>query len=220
VTALPFTPDQFFAVFAAYNQTLWPFALVWWLGSLGLLAASWRHPAGVSRALTWFLAGLWAWNAVAYHAWFFTRINPAAWLFALLFAAEAALLFLAARKPPAYFAGSGWKSAIGKALVSYALVYPFVTLAVGHRYPSTPTFGVPCPTTILTIGALLTIRGGVPVGLATIPAIWGGIGGSAAFLLDVPTDYVLLAAGGALVVALIMQRRKTAPRSRARAPAR
>jgi hypothetical protein len=30
--------------------------------------------------LSLFLGGLWLWNAVAYHAWLLTHINPAAWL--------------------------------------------------------------------------------------------------------------------------------------------
>jgi hypothetical protein len=45
------------------------------------------------------------------------------------------------------------------------------------------------------------------VRLAIIPVIWGFVGGSAALLLDVRTDYVLLAAGVALVVARMTQRR-------------
>jgi len=145
--------------------------------------------------------------AVAYHAWLFTRINPAAWFFAFLFAAQAALLFLAARTSVAFFSAAGPKRVLGISLVSYALVYPFLALAIRHTYPATPTFGVPCPTDLLTIGVLLTVRGGVPMRLAIIPVIWGFVGGSAALLLDVPTDYVLLAAGVALVVALMTQRR-------------
>jgi hypothetical protein len=73
------------------------------------------------------------------------------------------------------------------------------------RRLSTP-FGVPCPTDILTIGALLTSRGRVPAGLAVVPVIWGMIGGSAAVLLAVPTDYVLLGAGVVLGTLLIRQR--------------
>jgi hypothetical protein len=41
--------------------------------------------------------------------------------------------------------------------------------------------------------------------LALIPTIWAYIGGSAAILLGVPTDYVLLAAG--LVLTLLLVRR-------------
>jgi len=206
---LPFTPDQFFEVFAEYNQAFWFVAFLWWLGCVAVLAAACWNPFRASRSLTLFLAALWGWNALAYHAWLFTQINPAAWLFALLFAAQAALLFLGARKRLAYFSDTGPKRVLGIALVLYALAYPFLTLALGHTYPATPTFGVPCPTDLLTIGALLTVRGGAPVRLAIIPVIWAFVGGSAAFLLDVRTDYVLLAAGVALVVALL-----TPPRHR------
>ena len=77
----------------------------------------------------------------------------------------------------------------------YALAYPFLTMALGHGYPEAPTFGVPCPTAILTIGVLITARGRLPVTLTIVPIVWSFIGGSAAALLSVPTDYVLLSAG-------------------------
>jgi hypothetical protein len=50
-----------------------------------------------------------------------------------------------------------------------------------------PTYGVPCPTAILTIGLLMTTLDSVPLSLAIIPVLWGFIGGSAAVLLAVPT---------------------------------
>jgi hypothetical protein len=203
---LPFTGDQFFEVFAEYNRAFWPVVLAWWLGTVGVIAAAWRNPVRVSRVLTLVLGMLWVWNAVAYHAWLFTGINPAAWLFALLFAAQAALLFSAARGSVAYFSATGPQRVLGIGFILYALVYPFLTLALGHRYPALPTFGVPCPTDLLTIGALLTVRGGVPASLAIIPVVWALVGGSAALLLDVSTDYALLAAGGALVVGLVAER--------------
>jgi hypothetical protein len=211
---LPFTPDQFLEIFAEYNRAFWFIALAWWLGSVGVIAAAWRNAVRASPALTLFLGALWAWNAVAYHGWLFTRINPAAWLFALLFAAQAALLFMAARGPVAYFTATGPKRVLGIGLVTYALVYPFLTLALGHTYPATPTFGVPCPTDLLTIGALLTIRGRLPVSLAIVPVLWSLVGGSAAALLNVPTDYALLAAGGVLAAALIAQGRSRVRLSR------
>ncbi len=63
-----------------------------------------------------------------------------------------------------------------------------------------------CPTDLLTIGALLTSRGRVPTRLAVVPVIWGMIGDSAAVLLAVPTDYVMLGAGVILATLLIGQR--------------
>jgi hypothetical protein len=203
---LPFTPDQFFDIFAEYNRTFWPVVVAMWLSSVGVLVAAWRNPGGQSRLLTYLLGALWAWNAVAYHAFLFTRINPAAWLFGALFALQALLLFwVGARQRLEYFSSTGRMRGIGLALVLYSLAYPFLS-ALGHNYPTTPTFGVPCPTAILTIGALLTVRGRVPVTLAIIPGLWGLIGGSAAVLLAVPTDYVLLGAGVLLIVVLSVPR--------------
>jgi Family of unknown function (DUF6064) len=81
---VPFTSDQFFDVFAEYNRSFWFVALALWFVSAAVLAGAWRNPRRWSCALMYLLATLWIWNAVAYHARLFTRINPAAWLFAAL----------------------------------------------------------------------------------------------------------------------------------------
>lgn len=203
---LPFTPEQFFALFATYNQQLWLVVAGWYLASIGAVLAAWRNPANHSRPLTYFLAALWAWNAVAYHAVLFTRINPAAWLFAMLFAVQAVLLVWAgARRAPTYFESSGSRFLIGIGFIVYSMLYPFLS-GLGHAYPATPTFGVPCPTAILTIGLLLTVHGEIPAALAIVPALWGMVGGSAAWLLNVPTDVPLLAAGLLLIAMVVVQR--------------
>jgi hypothetical protein len=63
------------------------------LASIVILAHVSRDPSRRSPRLSLFFAALWLWNAVVYHAVFFTRINPAAWLFAGLFLVQAALFF-------------------------------------------------------------------------------------------------------------------------------
>jgi Family of unknown function (DUF6064) len=204
---LPFTSDQFFGVFALYNRTFLFVAVALWLATVGTVAFASRDPERRSRTLSLLLAVLWLWNAVAYHALFFTRINPAAWLFATLFGVQAVLfLWAMAGRRIEYFLAVGWRRRIGQGLVAYALAYPFLTIALGHSYPETPTFGVPCPTAILTIGLRVGARGNLPVILAIIPIVWGFIGGSAAVLLDVPTDYVLLGAGILLTANIVLQR--------------
>jgi hypothetical protein len=210
--SLPFAPEQFLGVFAEYNDALWPVVVVFWLASLGALVVTWRKPAVYSRPLTYVLVTLWAWNAVAYHVWFFTRINQAAWLFGAAFALQAGLFLLAGvHSGITYFSADGLMPHLGVSRSVYALAYPFLTMAVGHRYPAAPTFGVPCPTFILTIGLLLTARGGIPPLLAIVPVLWGFIGGSAAVLLNVPTDYVLLGAGLLLALAVMPSRRTPVP---------
>jgi hypothetical protein len=204
---LPFTPDQFFAVLAEYNGRFWPVVAAWWLETLALLVLAWRQPEPWSRILALFLGAMWLWNAVAYHALLFTRINPAAWLFAAMFAVQGALLLWEGwRGRLVFFSSPGRLQAVGAALSAYALVYPFLTIAFGHAYPATPTFGLPCPTVILTAGLLLTVPGGVPLTLAPIAVAWGFIGGSAAMVLGVETDYVLLASGMLLVGVVVAQR--------------
>jgi hypothetical protein len=151
------------------------------------------------------LALLWLWNAVVYHAWLFTAINPAAWGFAGLFLVQAGLLAYAGRAAgQSFFQAHGWRQSLGVGLTAYAFLYPFLTIAAGHRFPATPTFGVPCPTVILTIRLFLTMPV-VPARLTAIPVLWAFVGGSAAYLLEVPTDYPLLGGGVLLVWVMIHQ---------------
>jgi len=209
---LPFTPQAFFELFVVYNETLWPIVAAIWLVMMAAVVAAQRDPARYSRALTALLAALWAWNAVVYHAWLFTRINPAAWLFAGVFAIEAALLATAAREGLSFFARDGLAPRTGALLIIYAFAYPLLAIASGHRYPAAPSFAVPCPTTILTIGLFLTAPA-VPRRLEAVPVMWGAVGGSAAVLLDVPTDYALLGAGMILAVVSLRPYLRTITRS-------
>ena len=200
---LPFTPDQFFSVFAEYNEAFWLVVVALWLATIAALGAVWRYPERWSPMLSLFLGALWLWNAAAYHAFLFTRINPAAWIFSALFAVQGVLFLRSGgQRRPVYLSSTGARQGVGLALAAYSLAYPFLTMALGHDYPATPTFGLPCPTTILTIGVLLTVRERVPVSLSIVPILWGFIGGSAAALLQVPTDYVLLAGGLLLIMAV------------------
>ena len=130
MTRLPFTPEQFFQVFAMYNGQFRVAVALWWIVSLGVIAAAWWKPPRFSRLLTHLLAALWMWNAVAYHAAVFTRINPAAWLFAALFLIEAVLLLWAVvPRSLEYFSSRRPTSGIGLGLV----VYAFLGLAVARQ---------------------------------------------------------------------------------------
>jgi hypothetical protein len=198
---LPFAREQFFDLFAAYNAALWPVVIALWIAStvVALLLLSSRRPT--DRWVSALLAAHWIWSAVAYHAVFFTRINPAAWLFAALFLVQAALLFrtgvvqgrlsFAPRR-------SVW-TVVGYLLVAYSLLYPGINAIEHLTWSRIPAFGVPCPTTILTAGFLLLAREG-SWRLSVVPVMWTVIGGSAASLLGVRADYVLPLAGLALAI--------------------
>jgi hypothetical protein len=71
-----------------------------------------------------------------------------------------------------------------------------------------PMFGItPCPLTIFTFGMLMLTNAPVPRRLLVIPVAWSLIGGSAAFLLDVPQDWLLLFSGLAAVPIVLAGRR-------------
>jgi hypothetical protein len=205
---LPFTREQFFDVFAAYNGAVWPALVALWIASCvaSALLLSSRRPPG--RWISALLAAHWAWSALAYHAAFFTRINPAAWVFAALFLLQAAFFFwwgvvqgrlsFAPRR-------NGW-AVVAWVLVAYSLVYPGINVVQHLSVSRIPTFGVPCPTTIFTAG-LLMLAQRVSWRLAIVPVIWSVIGGSAAFLLGVRADYALPIAGLALVIFTIQSSR-------------
>lgn len=74
-----------------------------------------------------------------------------------------------------------------------------------------PSFGVPCPTTLLTVGLLLGLEPGRLRGLFVVPLLWSLVGGSAAFLLGVRTDLMLLVGAVALVFAMLSRGRSGAP---------
>jgi hypothetical protein len=207
---LPFTPEQFFGVFADYNRRVVAVAVLWWIATI-VVATRRDEPATRAMRLSAFLALLWIWNAVAYHAWLFTAINPAAWFFAVLFAAQSLLFATAAqRQRIEYGVARGFRRHLAAGLVLYGLAYPFLNLLSGHAYPAMPTYGVPCPTVIVTIGLLLGSQS--PWWLSVVPIVWAAIGGSAAFLLGVWPDYVLLAAGVILIVATARDQYRTTRR--------
>lgn len=196
---LPFTPSQFLAVFTEYNLAIWPSQIAaYLLGGMAVLLLFWQ-PAGPRRLIAVVLSAMWVWTGVLYHGVWFSQINKTAYLFATLFVIEAGGLLLAGAYGNQLRFGLRRDAAayVGAAFVGYAaIVYPLIGMATGHNYPAVPIFGVtPCPVTIFTFGMLLLTIGPVPRWLLVIPVIWSFIGGSAAILLAVPQDWLLLVSG-------------------------
>ncbi len=219
---LPFTRDQFLALFAAYNQAVAPLQLVLLAGGIGAVVLALRPAPWSHRVIGAVLAGLWLWMGVEYQWRFFRSINPAATLFAAAFVIEAVLLAeYTVRRQGLRFraraASSGEWGGWALGLAIYALaVYPALGWALGHRYPSAPTFGLPCPTTIVTLGLLAWTEERPPLLLMVIPWAWALVGTTAAFQLGMLEDLGLLAA----LVVSVLRWRTQRPRTAASSPAR
>jgi hypothetical protein len=208
---LPFTREQFLAAFVTYNEAIWPAQLVAYLLGLAAVALLFWRPPTADRAIAGILAAMWIWTGVGYHWLNFSQINKAALLFAALFVVQGTALAYAGivRERLRFGVDAGPVAWVGIAFVAYsAVLYPLVGIGTGHAYPEMPMFGVtPCPVAIFTFGMLLLTSSHVSHWLLVIPSIWSLIGGSAAFLLGIPQDWLLLVSGLIAVPVLVLRDR-------------
>jgi len=194
---VPFTAAEFFDVFRQYNEEVWPMQFV--LAALGIAAVvllALRKP-GDERAINVILTFLWGWMGLAYHLMFFLELTRAALYFGIAFFG-AALVFLLSG---VYGTGLRYeiprdsRATVGTALIGYGLgLYPVLSLGLG-KYPEVPTFGLPCPTTIFTIGMLCFLRAPFPRYVLAVPILWSAIGTLAVFQFGLLQDLGLPAAG-------------------------
>lgn len=195
---LPFNAEQFFQVFADYNRAvvIAPIGLMV-PAILSVLAILHRRP-DAQRIVASTLAFLWVWSGVVYHLGFFTRINPMALAFGAAFIAQGFLFYRFGRSAEPLESRRPWRlrKAVGALVVAYALVgYPVVSVILGHSWPAAPTFGVPCPVVIFTLGIWLCLGAPRPRWLLVVPLVWSGLGATAALSLGVYQDWGMLVAG-------------------------
>ena len=195
---LPFTVEQFVDLFRQYNIAVWPMQIV--LISLALFTiyfSFWRKSYS-DKIVVITLAFFWLWMGIVYHLVYFSMINKAAIVFGTLFIIQPfVFLFIGVIKKKLSFEFKTDEYGIaGMILIVFSLlIYPLIGYWSGHIYPSSPTFGLPCPTTIFTFGILLFSASRIPFWVVIIPFLWSVIGFSAAFSLGIKEDTGLLMAG-------------------------
>ncbi|MBI5602378.1 MAG: hypothetical protein HY879_03410 [Deltaproteobacteria bacterium] len=196
---LPFTIDQFMEIFATYNRAIWPVQIIAYLLGVTALFLAVRRTGYSGRMISAILSCLWIWNGAAYHLTYFSRINKGAFAFGALFIVQGILFFLAGviKSNLSFRIRRDTSSMAGLLIIAYAMViYPLIGHLLGHRFPSSPVFGVaPCPTTIFTFGLLLWSERRPSVSLLLIPLIWAIVGSSAVVFLGVLEDIGLITSG-------------------------
>ncbi len=205
---VPFTADEFFGVFRAYNTTVWPAQVVLILAALAVLLLTQIRRPEADRIAMGVLGGLWIWTSLVYHLTFFADVNPAAYGFAVLFASEGVLLVASGRR---LRFRARWDAAgiASGALILYALVvYPVLGIALGHRFPASPSFGAPCPLVIFTLGVLLGAEQGPPLSVLWIPVAWSVIGATAIGAFGMFEDLALPIAAAVAVIVAVTRRRQ------------
>lgn len=162
-----------------------------------------------NKIISGILAFFWLWMGVVYHLWNFSAINNAAYFFGVVFIIQS-LIFINYGIVKTGFINYKFKAnfvdLLGIVFIFYALIiYPILSNSLGHVYPKTPTFGLPCPTTIFTFGILLFSVKRIKWYIIIIPFLWSLIGFSAAISLTIKEDFGLVVAGilGTIILLLV-----------------
>lgn len=206
----PFTSEQFFSVFKAYNEAISPILPILFALALMIFLLSVVPGKITDKVISAGLSFLWIWMGLVYHIIFFSVVNKAAYVFGGLFIAQGILflVFGVFRSDLIFRLRFSVYSVTGMVFILYSLiVYPIIGTVTGHRFPSSPTFGLPCPTTIFTFGILLLAIRRVPVWVLMIPVIWSVIGFGAVWMFGMYEDIGLLVASLTTCALLIYRNR-------------
>jgi hypothetical protein len=196
--------DEFLGVFTAYNQALWPAGDALSLAAFGAVCLVLFPGPARDRAACAILAGLWFWTGLVYSFGYLSRLTPLGYLFGSLFLVQSVLLVHMGvlRHDVRFWMHSGSRHLAGILLIFYALVaYPALATLLGHGHPMAPSFGVPTPVTLFTLGMLLLTRAPWPRLLFAIPLFWTLIGTWLALELRLREDLALVIAA-ALVLTM------------------
>lgn len=205
---LPFTLDEFLEVFRTYNLSVWPAQIVLLIVALTLIILIMKKKSYSDQVITAGLVLLWLWMGLIYHYTFFSKINDAAYLFSALFITQAILLsyFGLYKGVLNYSYKNDSTGLVSTIFFLYALIfYPMLSFNLGHIYPATPTFGLPCPTTIFTFGVLLLLNQFRRV-VFIVPLLWSLVGFTAALKFGIYEDIGLLLAGIATAIIVFMKK--------------
>jgi hypothetical protein len=192
---LPFTIEQFLEVFKNYNTAVFPIQFIFYLLALIAIYLSVRKITLSDKIISAILSFFWLWMGIAYHFVFFTTINKGAYIFGVLFILQGVLFMWKGvfQNQLTFQFLNNKKGVTGAVLLIFALLtYPLIGYFLGRVYPASPTFGLPCPTTIFSFGILLLIKGRCPVIILVIPFLWSIIGFTAAITLGITEDSGLL----------------------------
>ena len=206
---MPFTIEQFLEVFRNYNLAVWPMPVALYVMAVFAVFFATRTAPASDKVVSFILAFFWLWMGIMYHISFFAAINKVAYLFGALFIAQGVMFFYH-KKDLVFRFHRDVYGITGAVLMFFALVmYPAWSYFIGHDFPASPTFGLPCPTTIFTFGMLLWTDKKCPPSLLVIPFLWSLTGFSAAILLGMTEDTGLLIAGVAAGVLLVRRNQTT-----------
>jgi hypothetical protein len=209
---LPFTAEILFSSFEQYNRALWPLPIVAPALALVALALALRPVRHGDRAIGALLALAWLWVGLGYFILHFAAFDFVAPIYGVLFILQGLLLGWSAVVRGRLAFGFtrdlfGW---CGLALaLAAALAWPLAHALLGQGWASARVVGLaPGPTAAFTLGMLLLCAGRTPLHLAVIPLLWTLIAGAMAWILSMPQDLALPAAGAGVFALMLWKNRR------------
>lgn len=208
---IPFAVQDFLEVFKNYNQFVWPMQIILYLLAIIAVFFAIKKVSFSGKIISIILSFFWLWMGIVYNFIFFTAINKAAYIFGVIFISQGILFLIAGiiQNKLSFDIRPGFYGLAGGTLILFAMIiYPLLGCFFGHVYPSSPTFGLPCPITIFTFGILLWSENKCPKFILIIPFFWSIIGFFAAFSLGIYEDLALLISGLSAAIMILSRNKK------------
>lgn len=190
----PFTTDQFYQVFERYNSTVFPAQLIFLILGVAALFLILSEKSYKSKLTAGFIGILWIWMGLIYHIAFFAEINKAAYLFGLIFILQGILILINTASNRLVFSFKPEsRMYFGLFFILFGLIlYPAVGLFIHGTKNPIISLGLPCPTTIFTLGFFMMANIRFPNYLLIIPTVWAIVGLSAAINFGIYQDLMIL----------------------------
>lgn len=190
----PFTTDQFYQVFERYNSTVFPAQLIFLILGVAALFLILSEKSQIIKLIAGFIGILWIWMGLIYHIAFFAEINKAAYLFGLIFILQGILILINAASDRLVFSFKPERRIyFGLFFIIFGLIiYPAIGLFIHGTANPVISLGLPCPTTIFTLGFFMLTNSKFPGYLLIIPSLWAIVGLSAAINFGIYQDLMIL----------------------------
>ena len=206
-----FTLEDFLAVLAQYNPSIWPLQIFAYL--LGILALFFyfKKTKYSERIVLGILSFFWFWNGIIFCPMYWAPSYKYAYMFGALCIIQGFLfmwLSIKSNLPTGIRTKLHFNTGI--IFVAYALVgYNIFGFLLNRVYPEFWPFGlVPCPTVIFTFGLFLVMNKKFPKYVLIVPLIFS-IAGFLAVYKGILEDIVLIIAGISGTILLLQRHKKT-----------
>ena len=213
VNPSPHTPlNEFLAMFARGNTTIWPMQLVCYVGALAMVGLAFWPVRRSTQLICVLAAAYLGWIGIAYFGVVDSGISLN-WLWAAVFVLEAVLVLVAGVVRHDLVIAPRWNiaSVLGGVFMGYALVaYPIIGMLGGHPLSTLPLFGLsPCATVIFFFGLLLWARPPVPTYLLPLLLAWGLQAAPSALATGIVVDAGMVVVGVTTAVVILWRDRRS-----------